>query len=216
MTRASLFVDGNALFHAIEDFNDPALKWLDLAKLASQVAGPDANVNRIVFAFTVTGEDRTKAQQERVYLRALASSGIECLVEDPVREYHECARCGHGWDERRVRSNETALALEMLDGAWRNAYDEAFLVTDQISESHLTSKISGFPNISITLLSLRNIPRLMHDSATIKRRTLTKKYLRAASWSETVSTAEGEVITRPRGWAPRESATWRDLEITGL
>jgi hypothetical protein len=216
MRKASLFVDGNALFHAIDDFNDPALKWLDLPKLAAQVGGSEASVKRIVFAFTVTGEDRAKAQQERVYLRALAAMGVDTLVDDPVREYHECARCGHGWDERRARGNETALALEILEGACSNAYDEAMLVTDQISESHLTRKLSGFPHMSLTLLSLRTVPRMMHDTERLRRRTLTKKLLRSAMLGETVSTTRGESFARPRGWTPRESATWRDLEITGL
>ena len=216
MQRASLFIDGNALFQAIDELNEASLKWLDPARLASQLAADHVQIRRLVFAFTVTGEDRARAQQERTYLRALSALGVACLTEDPVREFHECGRCGHGWDDRRARHNEANLALEILHDAWSDSFDEAWLVTDQIGESHLARKLARFQHKSLTLLSLRSIPRMMHDTATLKRKTLTKRQLRAATLSETVRTAQGEMIARPRGWAPRESATWRDLEITGL
>jgi hypothetical protein len=213
--RASIYLDGNALFRAIDDMNESAFRWLDPWKLGSMLTGSGVTLGRAVFAYNVTGEDRSAVHHERAYLRALGAIGVECLVEDASREFHECSRCGHGWDERRARRNEADLAVEILDDAWRDEFDEALYVTDDVSTSNLARRLSGVGGKTLTLVCLRSIPRQLKDTPELRRRALTKRHLREAQLPDHVS-GEGEAVTRPRAWAPRPSATWNDLEITGL
>ncbi len=217
--RASvgLFVDGNALFRAIDELNEPSLKWLDLQSLGRSLIVEDVVISHTILAFCSTSGDRAIRAHERAFLNILQARGVVCIGDDGVREFHECSRCGHGWDEKAARRNEAELAVALLDGAWDDQFDHAILIGDHWDWPALERRFTErFTQKTLTIACLRPLPRTSLAPPNIRRRVLTKKDLRAHPLADKVKGPRGETISRPRDWAPGASARWSDLEITGL
>lgn len=215
--QAALFVDGNALFKAIDEFNEPSLKWLDLWALGGLLCGDQAQLRSVDFAFSATGEDRAERMLERVYLRALAANRVSLIGDDGARAVHECRRCGHGWDERIATHNEANLAIEIIDAAHRGVFNRVYLISDAWEESPLTRKmLERFPDKTLTLVCLRDLPKSRRGLSLVRRRSLSTRELRASLLDAVVKGDNGETVARPRAWAPGKTARWADLEITGL
>ena len=215
--RIFIFVDGNALFRAIDDMGEPSLKWGDLWALGGRLGGARANVVGVTFAFCSTSEGRNAKAAERTYLKALTMRRVNILAADGTREFHECCHCGHRWNEKTARSKDSDLAVEIFDAAYQNQFDQVFLVSDGWSSPTLERKfLERFPEKLLTFVCLRAPPRADAPTSGIRYKSLTKRDLRACLLNEKVSGDNGEQIVRPRDWAPGASAKWSDLEITGL
>ncbi len=129
--RGAFYVDGFNLYHAIDDLQQPYLKWLDLRRLAVLLAkGHAKTIERVVFCTAFFPGDHGKRVRHDAYNAALGNVEVECLLGHTTKEPMECERgCGRRWDAPREKETDINIALSMFDDAVRNIYDVAFLVT---------------------------------------------------------------------------------------
>ncbi len=128
--RIACFVDGFNLYHAIRDLGHDHLKWVDLWRLMEFFLAP--TVHRIVsvdyfsaFAFWMPGP----LARHRRYVKALKSVGIVPVMGRFKVKDRSCRECGCIWEAHEEKESDVNIALWMLDGACRDEFDRAHLVT---------------------------------------------------------------------------------------
>jgi hypothetical protein len=135
-------VDGFNLFHAIDDFQTPHLKWLNLVALANRVIPTKSEyVARIVQCTAIPkpkgANDREGIAREelhRQYVRALELVGVECLKGHFMTDSIECRNCGHEWPKPSEKQGDVNLAISLIDDAHQNLFDHAYLVTNDTDQ----------------------------------------------------------------------------------
>jgi hypothetical protein len=127
--RAMLYVDGFNLFHAVQDLGAEHLKWLDLKALARQIAPPSEAVRGVVWctAFRPTG--RKVEGHHELYRDALEATGVRVLTGHFVIYADGCNACGHMWNVAEEKQSDVNLALAVLNDAFEDRFDVAYLVT---------------------------------------------------------------------------------------
>ena len=79
--RSAFYVDGFNLFHALEDYLEPHLKWLDLWKLAELVIPSQTEtVVKIVYCTAFYPGNSEKRWRHDQYLNALRIRGVDCQL----------------------------------------------------------------------------------------------------------------------------------------
>jgi hypothetical protein len=148
--RGAIYVDGFNLYHAIDDLNQPYLKWLNLRKLGELVArGHSKSIVRAVFCTAYFPGDHGKRSRHRQYVEALNLVGVETLFGHTTKEPMECAlkTCGYKWDAPREKETDINLALSLYADAVTDVFDVGFLVTADTDQAATLNFMSReFPN----------------------------------------------------------------------
>lgn len=141
MPRAAFYVDGFNLYHAINDLNEPFLKWLDLRKLAGLlVPTKTETVERIVYCTAFYPGDSQKRFRHEEYLRALDVTGVIAIPGHYIHEERECRACGAKWQQPTEKQTDINVAAHLLNDAWLDRYDRAYLISadsDQAATARL-------------------------------------------------------------------------------
>lgn len=130
MTRVAAFVDGFNLYHAIHDLGLPHLKWVDLRRLVEAFApGPQHIITRVTYcsAFATWRPDAYRRHRE--YVKALDATGVVPLMGKFKEKERRCRKCSASWKDHEEKETEVNLALQLLDGAHRDLFDRAILVS---------------------------------------------------------------------------------------
>jgi uncharacterized LabA/DUF88 family protein len=128
--RAAVYIDGFNFYHALDGLARPHLKWLDHSKLARLlVAGRRETIVRIVFCTAVRKDKPEKRERHWVYLKALQGAGVELLVGHFSKEKRSCWNCRDSWEHPTEKEGDVSLALAVIDDAYRDVYDVAYLIT---------------------------------------------------------------------------------------
>lgn len=132
--RGALYIDGFNLYHAIDDLGKPYLKWLNLWRMGELVArGHARRLERAVFCSAYFPGDHGKKVRHKAYIDALENVGVQTRLGHTTKEPMECKRknggCGHRWDQPREKETDINLSLAILEDAYEDVYDVAFIVT---------------------------------------------------------------------------------------
>lgn len=136
LRRAAFYVDGFNFYHALDELNQPHLKWLDWAALAKLIATPAGEqVERIVLC-TAKPKHRPQDVQDRhqTYMDALRARGIIVREGWFLAERVECrdprCRASPGtWQRHTEKEGDVSLALSLVEDAYEDRFDTAYLVT---------------------------------------------------------------------------------------
>lgn len=130
MKRASFYIDGFNLYHALSDLGAPHLKWLNLRAVAETlIANRTEFVSRIVFCTAYYPGDPSKRWRHDQYLNALRLVGVSCVFGHYVHETASCRSCGATWDRPSEKQTDINLALSFYHDAMTDAFDVAYLIT---------------------------------------------------------------------------------------
>ena len=147
--RAAFYVDGFNFYHALSslELHENHYKWLDWQRLAKIIAGSTYQVVKVVFC---TASPKHKMQdvqdRHRNYLDALTATGIEVRSGWFLGEPQECRSCGASWTRYNEKEGDVSLALSLIEDAYADVYDIAFLVSsdsDQVPTLRLMKKRFG-------------------------------------------------------------------------
>lgn len=130
MIRVAAFVDGFNLYHAVDDLGKQHYKWLDIRKVILSFLDPKLHdlVSTYYFsAYATWLPDAHKRHQ--AFVKALEHSGVTAIMGNFKAKPRGCNACGSGWIGHEEKESDVNLALAIARGAYRNEYDEAFLVT---------------------------------------------------------------------------------------
>jgi hypothetical protein len=153
--NAALYVDGFNLFHAIDGLKKNYLKWLDLWSLGELIIpSRSQRLRRVVYCTAIRNDDQQKMLRHREYIKALETRGVECLRGHFSTENASCRKCGTSWEKQVEKQGDVNLALSLLDDAYRNVFDHAYLLTsdgDQCATVRLLKQ--RFPDKKLTTVA---------------------------------------------------------------
>lgn len=206
MIRASFFIDGFNLYHAIKRLDGPHLKWLDLMALMRRQIQPRSEAIAGVHYFSAYAHwwPHRKARHEQ-YVAALECTGVEVVMGQFKVKDRRCPACKHSWRGHEEKETDVNIALWLLDGAYRDTYDRAYLVS---RDSDLVPAVkmvrSKFPHKEVYIVAP---PHLGHSNdlvsvASGKRKT-TKAQIEQCLLPEKLYRKDGTLAaTRPAAYAP--------------
>jgi uncharacterized LabA/DUF88 family protein len=131
MIRVVAYVDGFNLYYGLKSGYGRRYHWLDLQFLASSLLRPGQEL-RAVHYFTARAYGNSDGESRQVtYLDALASHSPKVrLVEGRFQEKPQsCLSCGARWISYEEKETDVNIALAMLEGAVRDDYDSAILIS---------------------------------------------------------------------------------------
>ncbi len=137
--RIIAYVDGFNLYHAIDDLNRPALKWLDLRALATSLAREGEEVIEVNY-FSAYATWRPVAYQRHIeYVKALEHVGVNCIMGHFKKKDRSCRACGAAWHTHEEKETDVHIAARLVVDACENRYDRAILIT---ADSDLTPALA--------------------------------------------------------------------------
>lgn len=209
MLRGAIYYDGFNLYHAVDELDQPYLKWCDLWKLGELVAkGKASSIERAIFCTAYFPGNHGKRIRHEAYVNALALVGVETRLGHTTKEPMECAHpdCDHRWDQPREKETDINLALAVYEDAHDDAFDVAFIVTADTDQAATFRAIKlRFPDKRIVNV----IPPARHPSKHLLDLAQDSVKLKAAHLDECtlpeMVIKEGEkTIIRPHEYDPPE------------
>jgi uncharacterized LabA/DUF88 family protein len=155
MIRVAAFIDGFNLYHAVSDLHKPHLKWLDLRKVLHNFLDPSIHSLDAVYYFSAYATWLADAHnRHQSYVAALEHSGVIPVMGNFKEKQRGCNKCGTGWIGHEEKESDVNLAIHMLRCAYRDEYDEAFLITGDSDIAPSVKMIKGdFPSKKIKLIT---------------------------------------------------------------
>ncbi|MCF6220217.1 MAG: NYN domain-containing protein [Robiginitomaculum sp.] len=159
--RVQCFVDGFNLYHAIDNLGSDYLKWYDLKQLVSQFIDPNIHEIIDVFYFSAYANWLPEASnRHKEYVKAIRAHGCTPILGQFKEKDRSCRSCGSRWKAHEEKETDVNIALALVSGAFKDQYDEAFVVS---RDSDLTPAVQMVREEF--LLSLSNsLARLMRDT----------------------------------------------------
>ncbi|MDC7683785.1 NYN domain-containing protein [Asticcacaulis sp. BYS171W] len=127
--RAAIYYDGFNLYHSVDAYKRPYLKWLDLKALAVALAPKSEVVKRVVWCSAFRPQSKSKLKRHEDYMNALKARGVTCRIGHFVSAIDGCNACGHQWHLAIEKQGDVNLALSIAADAEDNLFDVCYLVT---------------------------------------------------------------------------------------
>lgn len=128
--RVACFIDGFNLYHAIDALGKNHLKWVNLWALMERFIDPARQKIEAIYYFSAIAEWLIdKAARHKIYLGALKAVGVTPVLGSFKNKNHECLRCGNKWIGHEEKQTDVNIAVTLIQEAFRDNYDEAFLVS---------------------------------------------------------------------------------------
>ena len=127
--RAAIYYDGFNLYHAVDAYRRPYLKWLNLKTLGKVLALKSEVVKRVVWCSAFRPASRSKLKRHEAYREALIAQGVICRMGHFVQAVDGCNACGHKWHLSIEKQGDVNLALSIAADAEDNLFDVCYLVT---------------------------------------------------------------------------------------
>ena len=205
MARAAVFIDGFNLYHSIDDLDEPHLKWSNYWRMAELLIGTDETVSMVLTA-TAFHPDFNKRVRHQRHLKALENVGVRILQGHYAKEDVSCRQCGHLWKKNTEKEGDINLALALIDAAYNDLFDHAYLVTadsDHAATARLFAK--RFPGKQMTSVSPpgRAHSRSILTYAKKAKRTLDRDLLDLSVFPKIVTSNSGlATVVRPHEYDP--------------
>jgi hypothetical protein len=127
--RAAFYIDGFNLYHAVDAYKRPYLKWLNLKALGRAIAPNSEVVKRVVWCSAVRPQNRGKVKRHEDYMKALKAQGVICRMGHFVHAMDKCNSCNHTWQLSVEKQGDVNLALSIAADAEDDLFDVCYLVT---------------------------------------------------------------------------------------
>lgn len=203
--RGAIYCDGFNMYHAVDDLHQPYLKWCNLHRLGSLIArGHAKSIEKAVFCTAYFPGDHGKRVRHEAFVKALAFVGVETRLGHTTTEPMSCVACERRWDAPREKKTDINLALAIMEDAFDNVFDVAFLVTADTDQASTVKMFKRrFPQKKIINVvppgrePSKHLGNLCHSTIKLKAQQLDDCALPHAV------TAEGQrTIYRPHEYDP--------------
>lgn len=214
--RVAVFIDGFNLHHAIDALKKDHLKWLNIRTLAEEFAPSSHFEIGDVFYFSAYATWIHKEHmRHRTYVEALRTVGVTPVLGHFKTKDAGCNCCDHKWIRHEEKESDVNLALHILNEAYKNSYDTAFIVS---ADSDLAPAIrmvkSIFPDKKFKIITPPGKKHCLNlvDAAQTKPAYIKDIHLERNLLPATIPTTEGKLIERPSKFEPPEN----DEELMAL
>lgn len=218
--RIICFVDGFNMYHALKNLQLPHLKWLDLQLLFSRLTRSKSQViTQILFFSAYPTWKPDSYHRHKLYIKALSSHGVTPILGQFKNKPKKCLKCKAEWISHEEKETDVNLALAMLDLAYKDRYDHAFLLSRDSDLAPAVRKVKqNFPDKKITVFSPYNY---RHSSELMQacdgHKTINFRHISTSLFPEQVYDAGGNlVVIRPPEYAPPNKLAQKPDEATPL
>jgi uncharacterized LabA/DUF88 family protein len=209
MIRVACFIDGFNLYHAVHDLRRNELKWLNLRKLMEHFIDPKIHEIVAIYYFSAFAEWLpAEVRRHKAYVEALKYFGVTPVMGRFKEKELSCNRCDHAWTGHEEKQSDVNIAIWMVREAFRNMYDETFLVTQDSDLAPVLEFINEMPKKRRVKIigspARRHSKELYQLSAKqVKIQTI---HLERSLLPEEIKDAKGNVIVkRPKEYDPPSS-----------
>lgn len=135
--RVAFYVDGFNLYHAIDALGRPHLKWVDLHRLARHLLrSREQRITKVLYCsalavhFTNT-ENHAKLHRHLAYCAALRAKGVVCSMGKFAKRdmVFKTERYKAVWRRREEKQTDVRIAVSILEDAYEDVYDTAYVVS---------------------------------------------------------------------------------------
>lgn len=204
--RVICFVDGFNLYHSLDSIQEPHLKWLDLRLLFTRLKKSKSQIITNIYYFSAYPTwKKDSYQRHRIYVSALISTGVIPIMGQFKNKPRQCKNCSIKWTNHEEKETDVNIALALLDLAYKDQYDHAFVLTRDSDLAPAIRKVKeNFPNKKITILApyiSRHSTELLQTADSHK--TIDYNHIQTSLFGEEVHDAGGNVVARrPNEYAP--------------
>jgi uncharacterized LabA/DUF88 family protein len=131
--RAAFYLDGFNVYHSLDELREPHLKWLSWQKLSKIIvanARERAVVERIVFCTAPPCTSHSPAIGIASTSRRSKPRELWSNLGYFLQEEVQCRACAATWRKAHEKEGDVSLALALIDDAYQELFDIAFLVTN--------------------------------------------------------------------------------------
>ena len=140
-SRAALYIDGFNLYHAIDDLDEPFLKWSDYWKLGSIIIPRKSQkLVKVVYCTAYYPNDENKKRRHRSFINAQKVNNVTVIEGHYVHEDVECRGCGAKWKKPTEKQGDINVALHLIKDGYDDLYDCAYLLSSD-SDQAATARI---------------------------------------------------------------------------
>lgn len=206
--RIICFVDGFNLYHALKDLRQPHLKWLNLKLLFDRLTKKSQIITQIFFFSAYPTWKKESYSRHRQYIQALSASGVTPVMGKFKEKDRKCPECKHQWTGHEEKETDVNLALALLDFAYKDRYDHAFLLSRDSDLAPAARKVKeNFPKKKITVFAPYNY---RHSSELVQvcdgHKTIDFTHISTSLFTEKIYDAGGNlVVCRPPEYAPPDA-----------
>jgi len=132
-----------------------------------------------VYYFTAIAEwNVASAQKHKKYIQALNNSGVKSIFGQFKRFDKKCKNCNFKTTIPTEKKTDVNLAVRMIEAAFKDKFDKAFLVSGDTDQAPIVASIKGlFPQKTIGVISPMGrengaLRRIAHIHSTISEEIL--------------------------------------------
>jgi uncharacterized LabA/DUF88 family protein len=199
--RVIAYIDGSNLYFGLVDAGLKFCKWLDVKKLMHRFLDPNQELVAVKFFTSRLLHDVAKEARQDVYLRALASSGVDLIFGSYQTKTLECYTCKHTWVTHIEKLTDVNLATHVLMDAHLDAYDVAFVVSGDSDFAPCVEAVNeSFADKSVVMLFP---PNRENDSLSEEARSsqlISKEKLIECQFPLQLLGIDGIELQKPIGW----------------
>lgn len=153
--RASAFIDGFNLYHAIRDLGQAHLKWVNLRALCQQFApAAQFHLTNIYYFSAYATWKKGPYRRHREYVKALRAVGVTPVLANFKEKDRSCFACGNEWKDHEEKETDVSIAVYLLVGAFRDLYDRALLISNDSDLSPAVRMVrKEFPQKQIRIIT---------------------------------------------------------------
>ncbi len=128
------------------------LKWTDLRVLCECFLQQDDELNDVYYFSAYLKHIQEKYQRHKTYVKALQYSKVTSILGKFKRKYAHCKICKQKYQTWEEKQSDINIALKLLEDAFLNKYDKAFLLTADTDLVSTVKKIRQDYNKKVILL----------------------------------------------------------------
>lgn len=206
--RVVAYIDGFNLYHAIHNLRRDDLKWIDLRQLMECFIDPQNQEIVAIYYFSAIAEWLPEpAKRHKLFIDAQKLVGVTPILGSFKEKERSCKKCGASWKGHEEKQSDVNIAVWMVQEAFKDNYDEAFLVSQDSDIAPALRLIRELPKAR--RIKVIAPPRLRHSKelAQYAHKTPTIKmiHLERSRLPEYVRGEAGQItITRPTKYMPQD------------
>lgn len=182
------------------------MKWLNLSLLFSHLTRAQSQViTQILFFSAYPTWKPDSYRRHREYVKALHAHGVTPVLGQFKNKSKQCLKCKTTWTSREEKETDVNLALALLDLAYKDAYDHAFLLTRDSDLAPAVRKVkANFPDKKISIFApfnYRHSSELLQSSDGHK--TINLGHISTSLFPEKIYDNVGNLVAiRPLEYSP--------------
>jgi uncharacterized LabA/DUF88 family protein len=199
--RVIAYIDGSNLYFGLLDAGLRFCKWLDVKKLMQQFLDANQELVAVKFFTSRLTHDALREERQDVYLKALATTGVDLIYGSYHTKTIACFSCGHSWDTPTEKMTDVNLATHLLMDAHLDAYDVAFVVSGDSDFAPCVEAVNEtYADKSVIMLFPPNRENESLSEEARSSQLISKEKLIACQFPLQLMGNDGMEIQKPTGW----------------